>query len=185
MGFILLFSRNFDSQLSPNFHILFIFFAYLEIPSENIGLWQLAKVSSAFICTSVCQWHRATHNKVMPNKSEGTLLRLFCFLLVRSQQNTVWFVYIPLTFDTISWAYTLINSKGRPFICFVVPIYFNISGRCCTMALMNTSSAHCNSFLYNCFHGSVKINKRQTLICLQTMWNLNRQLPQCSLYMYM
>ena len=46
--FLPLFSRNFNDQLSSNVHRFVILCICWDTPSENTGLWQLPKVSSAF-----------------------------------------------------------------------------------------------------------------------------------------
>ena len=46
--FLPLLSRNFDNQLSSNFHRFVILCICWDTPSENTGLWQLPIVSSVF-----------------------------------------------------------------------------------------------------------------------------------------
>ena len=48
MFFLSSVSRNFDDQLSPDFHRLVILSLWYDTPHENTGLWQLPNVYSAF-----------------------------------------------------------------------------------------------------------------------------------------
>ena len=48
MFFLSSFPRNFDDQLSPNFHRLVILWLWWDTPSEKTGLWQLPNVYLPF-----------------------------------------------------------------------------------------------------------------------------------------